>query len=204
MREQLRPDLSYASNEDIIREYVRRASFGREDVNREGLRDTGVRVERSWRDLLIGYTVPAAERDQWLSDLLFQFPEEGWDEMVVVKDIPLFSFCEHHLLPFTGTAAVGYVPSGGKVTGLSKLARLVQFWMGFFTTQERICHQVASSLMKYLPGCKGAGCVVRATHLCMCARGASVPGAATVTSSLHGVLRDQPATRAEFLNLAGG
>lgn len=194
----LRPDLSFASDEDIVREFIRRASGGHEDVNRPGMIETPERVARSWFDLFWGYHT---ESDS-IKDLLKTFPEEGADQMVVQKGIAVWSWCEHHLLPFKGTAAVGYIPSDGRVVGLSKLARLVQVYSTRFTTQEHICHRVAKDLWEVLK-CRGAGCIIEAGHFCMMCRGALEPGSVTVTSALFGVLRDDMKAREEFLQLAG-
>lgn len=188
------------SSEDLVRELILRMTFDKEDIARRGLLETPDRVVASWQELFFGYAVP--DEEQFVKDLLTAFPEPGADEMVVVKKIRVFSFCEHHLLPFFGWAAVGYLPQEGRVLGLSKLARLVQFYAARLSTQERICNKVTAALVDHF-GTKGAGCVVKAQHLCMCARGACEPDAVTVTSGLWGKFRDEPQTRAEFLNLAG-
>ena len=128
------------------------------------------------------------------------FPnDEGYDELVLVQDIPVQSLCEHHFLPFTGVAHVGYLP-GDRILGLSKLARTVEHHARHAQTQERLTQRIADHLVHSL-GAKGVGVVVEAEHSCMPLRGARVPGSRTVTSALFGRLRDDPATRAEFLAL---
>lgn len=192
--------LDEATDREIVREYIFRLSRGKDTTNRPGLEDTPLRVVRSWKELFWAYTVE--DEDAYVRDLLTAFPEEGADEMVVVKGIRVFSFCEHHLLPFYGTAAVGYLPIDGKVIGLSKLARLVQFYAARLSTQERICQGVGRALSKHY-GRSGAGCIIEASHLCMCARGARDPDAVTVTSGMYDKFRSEAHTRAEFLQLAG-
>lgn len=192
--------LSEWDDESIIREYIRRLSGGKEDVDRPGLKDTPRRVRDSWQELFFGYGVDNEE--QWVKNLLTTFPEEGSDEMVVVKGIRVYSFCEHHLLPFYGTAAVGYLPNGNKVLGLSKLARLVQFYAARLSTQERICERVSHALGAHFQT-SGSGCIIEAQHLCMCARGVCEPDSVTVTSAMWNKFRNEPQTRAEFLKLAG-
>ena len=126
--------------------------------------------------------------------------DEGYDELVVARDIPFSSLCRHHLLPFTGVAHVGYLP-GDRILGLSKLARVVGLFARDLQTQERLTTQVAGWLTEQLAP-RGAGVVVDAEHLCMTVRGVQAPGARTVTSALRGRVRDDPRTRAEFLALA--
>jgi GTP cyclohydrolase IA len=125
--------------------------------------------------------------------------DEGYDELVVARDIPFSSLCRHHLLPFTGVAHVGYLP-GDRILGLSKLARVVGLFARDLQTQERLTTQVAGWLTEQLAP-RGAGVVVDAEHLCMTVRGVQAPGARTVTSALRGRIRDDPRTRAEFLAL---
>jgi GTP cyclohydrolase IA len=126
--------------------------------------------------------------------------DEGYDGLVVARDIPFSSLCRHHLLPFTGVAHVGYLP-GGRILGLSKLARVVGLFARDLQTQERLTAQVAGWLTEQLAP-RGAGVVVDAEHLCMTVRGVQAPGVRTVTSALVGRVRDDPRTRAEFLGLA--
>jgi len=137
-------------------------------------------------------TVPAFEMTTFANT-------EGYDELVVVHDIPVRSLCEHHVLPFTGVAHVGYLP-GERILGLSKLARVVDFYAHRAQTQERLTMQVARRLEQEL-GARGVGVVVSAEHTCMTLRGAKAPGTHTTTSALLGRLRTDPSTRAEFLAL---
>ncbi|MFJ9826568.1 GTP cyclohydrolase I FolE [Streptomyces sp. NPDC101160] len=164
-----------------------------EDPDREGLRETPARVARAYRELLSGMR-------QEPEDVLTTTFDLGHDEMVLVKDIELVSFCEHHLLPFHGVAHVGYIPAeSGKITGLSKLARLVDVFARRPQVQERLTTQVADSLMKILDA-RGAIVVIEAEHMCMSLRGIRKPGAKTTTSAVRGQLRDAT-TRAEAMSL---
>ncbi|WP_327633626.1 GTP cyclohydrolase I FolE [Kribbella sp. NBC_00482] len=133
---------------------------------------------------------------------LTTFPnDEGYDELVLAKDIPVQSLCEHHLLPFQGVAHVGYLP-GDRILGLSKLARVVELFARDFQVQERLTKQVADWLQDHLDP-KGVGVVIEAEHQCMSLRGVRAVGSRTVTSSLHGILRDSPSSRQEFFALTG-
>jgi len=161
------------------------------DVNCQGTADTPRRVARMLAELLT--PVPFNPTT---------FPnEDGYDELVLVRDIPFVSLCEHHLLPFHGVAHVGYLP-GSRIIGLSKLARLVHYFARSLQVQERLTKQVADWLRDELAP-KGAGVVLVAEHQCMTIRGVQATGAKTVTSSLYGLLRDNPASRQEFFHLAG-
>jgi GTP cyclohydrolase IA len=163
-----------------------------EDPERDGLRDTPERVSRAYQEIFAGLW-------QEPEDVLTTTFELGHDEMVLVKDIEVRSHCEHHLVPFTGVAHVGYIPSAGRITGLSKLARLVDVYARRPQVQERMTTQIADSLMRILEP-RGAIVVVECEHLCMSMRGIRKPGATTVTSAVRGQLRD-PATRAEAMSL---
>ena len=133
---------------------------------------------------------------------LTTFPnDEGYDELVLAKDIPVQSLCEHHLLPFEGVAHVGYLP-GERILGLSKLARVVELFARDLQVQERLTKQVADWLQDHLKP-KGVGVVIEAEHQCMSLRGVRAVGSRTVTSSLHGILRDNPSSRQEFFALTG-
>ncbi|MFI5693097.1 GTP cyclohydrolase I FolE [Kribbella sp. NPDC051586] len=133
---------------------------------------------------------------------LTTFPnDEGYDELVLAKDIPVQSLCEHHLLPFQGVAHVGYLP-GDRILGLSKLARVVELFARDFQVQERLTKQVADWLQDHLQP-KGVGVVIEAEHQCMSLRGVRATGSRTVTSSLQGILRDNPSSRQEFFALTG-
>ncbi|MEU8521090.1 GTP cyclohydrolase I FolE [Streptomyces sp. NBC_01216] len=164
-----------------------------EDPDREGLKETPARVARAYRELLAGMR-------QDPEDVLTTTFDLGHDEMVLVKDIELVSFCEHHLLPFHGVAHVGYIPADtGKITGLSKLARLVDVFARRPQVQERLTTQIADSLMRILEA-RGAIVVIEAEHMCMSVRGIRKPGAKTTTSAVRGQLRDAT-TRAEAMAL---
>jgi GTP cyclohydrolase IA len=133
---------------------------------------------------------------------LTTFPnDEGYDELVIARDIPLQSLCEHHLLPFSGVAHIGYLP-GARILGLSKLARVLELFARDLQVQERLTQQVADWLQEHLAP-RGVGVVVEAEHLCMSLRGVRAPGARTVTSALHGLLRSDARSRAEFFALTG-
>ena len=167
-----------------------------EDPDRDGLLDTPERVARAWGELVGGYGRDAEE-------LLGTTFDIAHDEMVLVKDIEVVSLCEHHLLPFTGVAHVAYIPSAdGRVTGLSKLARLVELYACRLQVQERLTTQIADALVEHL-GARGVMVVVEAEHTCMTMRGVRKPGSSTVTSAVRGQLRDA-ATRAEAMSLILG
>ncbi|MER6189379.1 GTP cyclohydrolase I FolE [Streptomyces cyaneofuscatus] len=164
-----------------------------EDPDREGLRETPGRVARAYKEILAGLR-------QEPEDVLTTTFDLGHDEMVLVKDIEIMSLCEHHLLPFHGVAHVGYIPADtGKITGLSKLARLVDVFARRPQVQERLTTQVADSLMRILEA-RGAIVVIEAEHMCMSVRGIRKPGAKTTTSAVRGQLRDA-STRAEAMSL---
>jgi GTP cyclohydrolase IA len=164
-----------------------------EDPDRDGLRDTPARVARAYGEVFRGLSMTADEVLTTTFDL-------GHDEMVLVKDIELYSTCEHHLVPFHGVAHVGYIPNeSGRITGLSKIARLVDVFAKRPQVQERLTTQVADSLMRILEP-RGAIVVLEAEHLCMSMRGVRKPSARTVTSAVRGSLRD-PTTRAEAMSL---
>jgi GTP cyclohydrolase I len=167
-----------------------------EDPERDGLLDTPARVARAYAEMFRGLHQTADEVLATTFDL-------GHDEMVLVKDIELYSTCEHHLVPFHGVAHIGYIPNeSGRITGLSKLARLVDVFAKRPQVQERLTTQVADSLVRILEP-RGAIVVMEAEHLCMSMRGVRKPGAKTVTSAVRGSLRE-PATRAEAMSLILG
>ncbi|HEX2085414.1 MAG TPA: GTP cyclohydrolase I FolE [Solirubrobacteraceae bacterium] len=162
------------------------------DVGDERLRDTPRRMAKLYAELL----TPASFRPT-------TFPNDGgYDELVVATGIPFHSLCEHHMLPFVGVAHVGYLP-GERIIGLSKLARVVELFARRLQVQERLTTQVAGWLDDHLQP-KGVGVVIEAEHMCMSLRGVRKPGARTVTSALHGLVRDDSRTRQEFLSLTGG
>lgn len=166
-----------------------------DDPTRGGLEETPARVAKAWKFWGSGY-------DADVGALLKTFEDgaEGCDEMVVVKDIPFYTHCEHHLAPFFGTATIAYLPNK-KIVGLSKLNRVLNVFARRLQVQERLTSQVAEALMEHLQPL-GCGVVVKARHLCMESRGVCQQGHHTVTSALRGVFKDEPAVRAEFLALA--
>jgi GTP cyclohydrolase IA len=167
-----------------------------EDPEREGLSDTPGRVARACAEMFGGLRLRP-------EDVLTTTFDLGHDEMVLVKDIEVWSMCEHHLVPFTGVAHIGYIPSSdGRITGLSKLARLVDVFARRPQVQERLTTQVAESLTELLKP-RGSIVVFECEHLCMTMRGVRKPGSKTVTSAVHGQMRD-PATRAEAMSLIIG
>lgn len=177
------------SIEDAV---VRLLQFMGEDPEREGLLKTPARVARALTEMTRGYQQDPRKI------LSAQF-NVGCDEMVVVRDIPFYSLCEHHLLPFHGTVTVGYIP-GKTVVGLSKLARLVECYAARLQVQERMTEQIAQAMQKHL-GAEGSACVVEAVHLCMGMRGVR-SGGATITSCLLGHMRSDGQARSEFLSLS--
>lgn len=164
-----------------------------EDPDREGLLETPARVARAYEEVFAGI-----HRDP--ADVLGVTFDISHEEMVLVRDIDLYSMCEHHLVPFHGVAHIGYIPSkNGKVTGLSKLARLVEIYARRPQVQERLTTQIADALVEHLEP-QGAIVVVEAEHLCMTMRGVRKPGASTITSAVRGQLRET-ASRAEAMSL---
>jgi GTP cyclohydrolase IA len=165
-----------------------------EDPSRPGLVDTPARVARAYKEIFAGlYTDP----DEVLGTLF----DEQHDELVMVRDIPMYSTCEHHLVSFHGVAHVGYIPGAdGRVTGLSKLARLVDLYAKRPQVQERLTTQIADALMRKLDP-RGAIVVIEAEHLCMAMRGIRKPGARTTTSAVRGIFKTSNASRAEALDL---
>jgi GTP cyclohydrolase I len=167
-----------------------------EDLTRPGIRDTPTRVARMYEEITSGLRSDPTEALQ----VIF---EEGHDEMVMVRDIPMYSLCEHHLIPFIGKAHVAYIPNmDGKLTGLSKLARLVDGLSRRPQVQERLTAEIADAIVKRLDP-RGAMVVIEAEHLCMSMRGVRKPGAVTVTSAVRGQFRDVMSTRMEAMNLIG-
>jgi GTP cyclohydrolase I len=184
------PDFDEPRAQAAVRELL--IAIG-EDPDREGLRHTPARVARAYAELTIGLR-------QDPEDVLTTTFDIGHDEMVLVRDIELWSMCEHHLVPFTGVAHVGYIPAEtGKITGLSKLARLVDVYAKRPQVQERLTTQVADALMRIL-GPRGVIVVIEAEHLCMTMRGVKKAGARTITSAVRGQFTDST-TRAEAMSL---
>ena len=193
------PDIEHAAPpfdapriEDAVREIIR--SVG-EDPGRQGLEGTPGRVARMYEELFEGLRVDPR-------DYLSVTFDVDHDEMVILKDIPFYSMCEHHFLPFHGVAAVGYLPDG-RVVGLSKLARLVEGYARRPQLQERLTGQIADAIMETLRP-DGVAVVIEAEHLCMTARGVQKPGSRMVTSATRGAFRKNSVTRAEFLSLVRG
>ena len=168
-----------------------------EDPDRDGLLDTPARVARMYAEIAGGLDVEPS------THLSVTF-EANHDEMVMVKDIPIYSLCEHHLVPWFGTAHVAYIPNDeGKITGLSKIARLCDGYAQRLQVQERFTTQVADAIDETLAP-KGVMVVVEAEHLCMSMRGVRKPGTTTVTSAVHGLFRTDPSTRAEAMTILFG
>lgn len=163
-----------------------------EDPNREGLQDTPARVVKAYDEMFAGY-------QQNPEDLLTTFENDGYDQMVLVRDVEVYSMCEHHMLPFFGKAHIAYIPDG-RVIGVSKLARLVDLYARRLQIQERICEQVTTAIMEHLQA-QGAACVIEAQHMCMLCRGVEKQHSIMTTSSLKGHLFENASARAEFMNL---
>ncbi len=188
------PPIDHARIEKAVREIL--IAVG-EDPDRDGLVDTPARVARAYAEQLEGLR-------QRPEDVLNTVFDADHDEMVIVKDIEVYSLCEHHLVPFHGVAHVGYTPNlKGQITGLSKLARLVDVYARRPQVQERMTSQVADALMRILEP-RGVIVVVEAEHLCMTMRGVRKPGAKTLTSAVRGDFRECPSTRAEAMSLILG
>lgn len=166
-----------------------------EDPNRAGLRDTPLRAANAMRYLTKGYT---ESLDDIINDALF---ESDMCEMVIVKDIEMYSMCEHHLLPFLGKCHVGYLPNG-KVIGLSKIARIVDYFARRLQIQERLTTEIAHCITN-ITGARGVAVVMEARHLCMMMRGVEKQNSVMTTSVMLGDMRNNPSTRMEFLNLIG-
>ena len=184
------PDFDHERAERAVRELL--IALG-ENPDREGLKETPARVARAYAELTSGLRLSA-------EDVLTTTFDIGHDEMVLVRDIELWSMCEHHLVPFTGVAHVGYIPAeSGKITGLSKLARLVDVYAKRPQVQERLTTQVADALMELLEA-RGVIVVIEAEHLCMTMRGVRKAGARTITSAVRGIMHNA-ATRSEAMAL---
>ena len=182
--------LASASYADLVRELLVRLG---EDPEREGLLQTPGRVQRAMQFLTKGYN---EDPEVMLNSALFTV---DYDEMVIVKDIEMFSLCEHHMLPFFGKVHVAYIPKG-KVIGLSKLPRLIEIFSRRLQEQERLTTQIAETIQRVIQP-QGVGVVVEARHLCMMMRGVEKQHSAAVTSAMFGCFRDEQETRQEFLSL---
>jgi GTP cyclohydrolase I len=168
-----------------------------DDPDREGLLETPARVARSYRELFAGYASdPRGYMERTFEEV------GGYDELVVLRDIPVVSFCEHHMLPVIGHAHVGYLPTD-RVVGISKLARVVHGFARRLQIQEKLTAEIAGAIDQVLKP-KGVGVVIEAEHSCMTLRGVNTPGSSLTTSHLTGVIRDDARTRQEFLRLARG
>jgi GTP cyclohydrolase IA len=185
--------------EDIARaqEHVRgMLAYLGEDPDREGLLETPARVVRAWDEHFAGYGMdPAALLAKTFEEV------EGYDELVLVSDIEVFSHCEHHMVPFVGKAHVAYIPNG-RVVGLSKIARVVDVFAKRLQVQEKLTKQIADSLQSHLAP-QGVAVIMQCQHFCMCYRGVKKPGSWTTTSKLYGVFLDNPASRMELFTLIG-
>jgi GTP cyclohydrolase I len=184
------PTITSASFEELVREMIVRLG---EDPEREGLVRTPERVHRAYEHLMKGYKEDA---EAMLKKALFTVT---YDQMVIVKDVEMFSLCEHHMLPFFGKVHVAYIPNG-KVIGLSKIPRLVDIFSRRLQIQERLTTQIAETIQKAIEP-QGVGVVVEARHLCMMMRGVEKQHSAAVTSSMLGCFREEQETRTEFLSL---
>lgn len=176
---------------DLVAEMIRRLG---DDPDREGMSKTPERVEKAMKFLTHGYT---ASPKEMIGDALF---EERHHNMILVKDIEMYSLCEHHLLPFFGKVHIAYIPDG-KIMGLSKAARLVEVFSRRFQVQERITEQIAQALWDIVQP-QGVGVVIEAAHLCMMMRGVQKQNSMTITSAMRGAFLEDPATRDEFLRLS--
>ena len=184
--------LDTITTHNLIREVIRRIG---DDPSRQGLMDTPKRVTQSWEELYSGYQLETKIEDV----LGVTFNTEGYDEIVLCKNIEFYSTCEHHMLPFYGVAHVGYIPKE-KLVGLSKLARLVEAYARKLQIQERLTSNIANSLRNHLNPI-GAGCVIEAKHQCMLCRGVKKQNSSMVTSTLLGAFYDDPRARHEFFDL---
>ena len=184
------PTLTSATFENLVREILVRLG---EDPTREGLLRTPERVHHAFQFLTKGYQ---QDPDTMLKEALFTV---SYDEMVIVKDVEVFSLCEHHMLPFFGKVHVAYIPNG-KVIGLSKIPRLIEIFSRRLQIQERLTTQIAETIQKAIQP-QGVGVVIEARHLCMMMRGVEKQHSSAVTSSMLGCFRDEQETRTEFLSL---
>jgi GTP cyclohydrolase IA len=184
------PTLTSATFEELVREMLVRLG---ENPQREGLVRTPERVQKAFEFLTRGYS---EDPDTLLKNALFTV---NYDEMVIVKDVEMFSLCEHHMLPFFGKVHVAYIPNG-KVIGLSKIPRLIELFSRRLQIQERLTTQIAETIQKVIQP-QGVGVVIEARHLCMMMRGVEKQHSAAVTSSMLGCFREEQETRTEFLSL---
>lgn len=181
-----------AGEDNIQQNIVRQLQYIGENPTREGLKNTPSRITRSWKELFVGYSQNPA-------DILTTFSADRYDQIILLKDIEMFSMCEHHWLPFFGKAHVAYIPEE-RIIGVSKLARLVDIYAKRLQIQERIGEQVTGALMNYLKP-KGAACIIEAVHMCMRMRGCSKQSSTMITSSLKGSFMDSAEARSELMRL---
>lgn len=185
------------NDESATDNITRLIEFIGEDPNRGGLKETPKRVIKAYEHFFSGY-----KQDPSSVFKTFKDGGERYDQMVLVKDIPFFSHCEHHMVPFFGTASIAYIPGkNGKIVGLSKLSRLLDIFAHRLQVQERLTNQIVDAIEEHLRP-TGVGCVIKARHLCMEARGIQKQGHFTLTSALRGVIMSKPEARAEFMQLA--
>lgn len=184
------------TGENGIEDNIRRIlQYIGEDADRGGLEETPARVAKALGEWFSGYSKDPGEVLK-----VFEDGAEKYDEMVIVKDIPFYSKCEHHMADIFGTATIAYIPNG-KIVGLSKMSRLLDIFARRLQVQERLTNQVADAMKEHLDA-KGVGVVIKARHMCMESRGVCQQGHHTITAALRGVMLDQPETRAEFMALA--
>ena len=188
-------EINHNKDESFTDNITRLLQYVGENPKREGLLETPARVAKAWEHWTSGYDVD-------ISKLLKVFKDgsNGYDEMVIVKDIPIYSTCEHHLAAIFGTATIAYIPDGS-IVGLSKLSRLADVFARRLQVQERLTTQIADALNEHVKP-KGVGVIIRARHMCMESRGVCQQGHHTITSALRGVLKTDACARAEFLRLA--
>lgn len=182
------------SNESIEHNITRIIQYIGDDPKRDGLLETPSRVVRSYSEMFSGYK-------QDVGEIFKVFDGDKYDEMVILKDIEFYSTCEHHLLPFVGTAHIAYIPANGRIVGLSKLARVLEVYARRLQVQERLCMQVVDAIDKHLKP-EGAACIITARHMCMSCRGVNKQHSAMVTSALLGAFR-RAEVRAELFSLIG-
>jgi GTP cyclohydrolase I len=186
-------NLDQFHEEDLMRLFLQRIAGV--SPHREGLQETPKRVIKAWRKWTEGYEMNAAEILK-----VFEDGAENYDQMVMVKDIPIYSKCEHHLADIFGTCTIAYIPNG-KIVGLSKLSRLADMFARRLQVQERLTQQIADALQEHLQPI-GVGVIVKARHMCMESRGICQQGHHTITTALHGAMKDDAQTRNEFLSMA--
>jgi GTP cyclohydrolase I len=187
-----------ATEADVAEGVKQLIRFVGEDPDRPGMEKTPKRYVEAFKYITSGYTMSLSEI---LNDALFPLEQAGDQNMIMVRDIQIYSTCEHHLLPFHGVCHIAYIPTD-KVLGLSKLARIADMFSRRLQIQERLCDQIAQAVEEAVGAC-GVGVVIHAEHMCMSMRGVQKPGTVTTTSALRGCFRTDSRTRLEFLSLVG-